>query len=163
MSSSAANASARRRRGAPQQNAVNTNEQNNNEDSNTPINPITFIKLLDYRLKIIEDNLPDTLQTFSDKIEKFEEMINGKLQNNNENNTNIENDNEIPSENDNQIPSIEELLDEVATLQQQIKNVQALSINTNNNLSTIIQKYDLLKPIEDNVLNTQDNNVNNDE
>ena len=147
MSANTANSRARSRRGVAQQPPPNLQQNNSSgSESNKPINVVDFVKIIDLRLKRIEDNLPKTMTDFAERLAELESNIDRLPENNNLNVGSTSSNMEI----ENNLPGLEEILNEIATLQQQIRNVQTFAINTNNQFNRIVTKYKLLNPIEPN-------------
>jgi hypothetical protein len=152
MSANTANSRARSRRGVSQQPVSNTPQMSQSvPEQNKPINVVDFIKVIDLRLKRIEDNLPVTFGSFNERLLAIETTINNPTVNQPINNTTIEASNNVESS----LPSLDEILNEIATLQQQIRHVQTFSINSNNNFNRIVTKYKLLNKLEPDVNNTE--------
>ena len=83
---------------------------------------------------------------FAERLAELESNIDRLPENNNLNVGSTSSNMEI----ENNLPGLEEILNEIATLQQQIRNVQTFAINTNNQFNRIVTKYKLLNPIEPN-------------
>lgn len=158
MSANTANARARSRRGATQQPLPNVQQNNTSgPDPNKPINVVDFVKIIDLRLKRIEDNLPKTMTDFAERLAELESNIDKLPENSNINVVSNSSNMEI----ENNLPGLDEILNEIATLQQQIRNVQTFAINTNNQFNRIVTKYKLLNPIEpnDTTILSEENNT----